>query len=101
MLPENFKNTIKSVTDKIEQLNQVSSMRSLVLPKKYGPFCMKILHDFIDHHKLCKDLPKPEPGLLIHLSMSRIFDVMLHSMGEEKRNNILKEVEDYNKNNNN
>ncbi len=71
--------------------------RSLQLPSiKYGPFCMKILQEFITHHNLSKDLPLPTSGLSTHVALSRIFDVILYSMGEEKREEIMKELDQYN-----
>lgn len=57
---------------------------------------MKILSEFIDFHKLPKDLPMPCPGLSTHVALSRIFDVILHSMGEEKRQEILSNLDEYN-----
>jgi len=69
--------------------------RKLTLPKKYGPMCLKILHEFITHHKLSKNLPLPESSSSTEEALSRIFDVMLHSMGEEKRNEVLDDVSNY------
>src|SRR5665213_1835713 len=87
---------IKNESDKISSMNAVQKSRLLHLPKKaYGPFCLKILCDFIEHHNLAKDLLMPEPNLVIEESLSRIFDVMLHSMGEEKRLDSLKELDKY------
>lgn len=53
------------------------------------------MHDFINHHNLDKSLPLPEGNLKIHLALSRILDVMVHSMGEEIRNAVLKELDEY------
>lgn len=71
--------------------------RKLTLPKKYGPMCLKILREFIAYHNLSKDLPLPESGLSTEEALSRIFDVMLYSMGEEKRNEFLQDVNEYSK----
>ena len=71
--------------------------KSLKLPKhNYGPFCLKILSEFIAHHNIQKGLPIPCPGLSLEDSLSRIFDIMLHSMGEQKRLEILEDLEKYN-----
>lgn len=69
---------------------------ALVLPEKhYGPICGKILKEFISYHNLPNDLPVPEMGLFLHVSLARIFNIMIMSMGEEKRNEVLKEAEEY------
>ena len=88
---------VKNISEKISTLNPLPTERSLNLPSgNYGPFCMKILSEFIDFHKLPKDLPMPCPGLSTHVALSRIFDVILHSMGEEKRQEILSNLDEYN-----
>lgn len=87
---------IKNESEKISGLNSIQKNRVLHLPKKsYGPFCLKIMSDFIEHHNLSKDLLMPMPGLVLEESLSRIFDVMLHSMGEDKRLQALKELDEY------
>ena len=87
---------VKNVSEKISHLNPLPAL-DLKLPSgNYGPYCLKILHDFIEHHKLQSDLPLPIPGLPTHEALSRIFDIMLHSMGEEKRAECLKNLDDYN-----
>ena len=68
----------------------------LRLPKaNYGPFCLKILEDFIGYHELDKKLPRPVPGLETHETLSRIFDIMLYSMGKRQRIKILDELDKY------
>lgn len=68
----------------------------LVLPKvAYGSICNKILHDFIEYHKLPKNLPKPEGNHTMAYSLSCIFDIMLHSMGKKNRHKLLKEAEEF------
>lgn len=70
--------------------------KTLDLPKKlYEPFFLKVMHDFIEYHKITKDLPFPTTGLIMHKSMSYILDIMVHSMGDQKREEILKELEEY------
>lgn len=69
--------------------------KTLRLPRiSYGPICLKILDDFIKHHNL-PDLPKPQPNNTVDDALSKIFDIILHSLGDEKRDAILKEVEEY------
>src|SRR5271154_4995315 len=88
---------VKNVSEKISSLNPLLNVRCLKLPRSnYGPYCLKILHDFIEHHKLKEDLPLPIPGLSNHEALSRIFDIMLHSLGEEKRTEYLKNLDEYN-----
>ena len=95
MIPK-IDDQIANISDKISNLDCVSGLKSLCLPKKnYGPFCLKILDDFIDHHKLSKNLPLPFPGLSVEESLSRIFDVILHSMGNDYREKMLKELDEY------
>lgn len=65
----------------------------LKLPEKgYGPICLKILNDFIEHYNLDPKLERPITGLQTHEALSRIFDIILHSMGDEKRQNVLREL---------
>jgi len=69
--------------------------RALKLPSvNYGPFCLKILNEFIAHNKL-PDLPLPNPGDKTTDALSKIFDVILSSMGEEKRDEIMKNLDEY------
>jgi hypothetical protein len=77
-------------------IEKLESEKTLKLPfKEFGPFCLKILQEFIEHHKLPKDLQLPEKAEKLHIGMSKIFDVMLHSMGPEKRNEILIDLDKY------
>jgi hypothetical protein len=87
---------IKDISDKITSMDKkIPSAKMFILPKdQYQPFCMKILHAFIEHHNL-PYLPLPEGSLLMHLCMSRIFDCMLYSMGMEKRDEFIKDLEEY------
>lgn len=88
---------IKPTSDKVYNLAQGNtSKKTLRLPElNYGPICMKILKEFINHHKLPNDLPIPEKGLFLEESLARIFNVMLYSMGEQKREELLKDSEEY------
>ena len=70
--------------------------RPLLLPSiNYGPICLKILKEFVEHHDLPKDLPVPEMYIPMHKSLSRIFDIIIHSMGDEKRQKILDDLDKY------
>lgn len=70
--------------------------RKLVLPKShYGPFCNKVLKDFIEKHKLDDTLPLPGEGDNAVSALSKIFDLIVHSLGERKRQEILKELDEY------
>jgi hypothetical protein len=87
---------IKNESDKISALNAIQKNRLLSLPShNYGPFCLKILSDFVEYHNLPKGMLMPVPGLTNVEALSRIFDLILHSMGEEKRLEILKLLDEY------
>lgn len=84
---------------KIQNMSGAKIAR-LVLPKKnYGPLCLMILQKFAKHHKI----PITETSLPSganqspHDVFTKIFDVMLHSMGSDKRLEIIAEVNKYNK----
>ena len=68
----------------------------LKLPRiSYGPICLKILNDFIEYHKLAPYVQFPQPKEKTHEFLAKIFDLMLHSMGEEKREQAIKEADTY------
>ena len=88
---------MKEISEKISILNQLPTARILKLPSgNYGPFCMKIIQEFIVHHNLPTNLPVPVAGVHNHVALSRIFDIMLHSMGQEKREAVLRDLDEYN-----
>lgn len=88
--------TVEEVSQKIEKLNNLPSMKLFTLPERgYGPFCLKILFDFVEFHNLPKGMLMPVPGLTNVQALSRIFDIILHSMGEEKRLQAISELEEY------
>ena len=95
---KNTEKVVLNVSKKVQNVPQIpSSTIFLKLPSKdYGPFCNKILTDFIEHHNLSKDLPMPCGGLTTSEALSRIFDIILHSLGEEKRNEALEKLKEYN-----
>lgn len=90
-------NPVEMSSQKVANLNSFPSSKSgLKLPSHdYGPFCMRILHEFMEHHKI-PEMPLPHSGISTHEALSRIFDIMLCSMGEEKRSEILKNLNEYN-----
>jgi len=47
--------------------------------------------EFADHHKIKDKIELPETGLKMELSLARIFDMMLMTMGEDKREALLDE----------
>ena len=69
---------------------------SLNLPRhKYEPFFLKIIKDFIEFHKISEDIPFPEGNLSPHMIFSYISELMAYSMGYEKREELIKELEEY------
>lgn len=88
---------LKPSSDKLYNLKlKMNERRALKLPKaKYGPLCLRLMQEFIKHHNLPEDLPVPCPGLTNHESLARIFDILLHSLGKEKRDELLKECDIY------
>ncbi len=69
---------------------------SFMLPKScYGPICLKILDEFIEHHHLPKDVARPNTADLVHCALSKIFNIMALSMGPEKRQEVLKDLQEY------
>lgn len=67
-----------------------------MLPKhRYEPFFMKVLNDFCSHHNISSGSLAPSGNMLPHKLFSYILDIMTLSMGEEKRKDLLRELEDY------
>jgi hypothetical protein len=88
-----------SISERVKNIPEraFSTTKSLKLPSgNYGPFCLKILNDFMEFHELA-DLPLPEPGLSNHEALSRIFDIMAYSMGQKRREALMVELEEYKK----
>jgi antitoxin component of RelBE/YafQ-DinJ toxin-antitoxin module len=70
--------------------------KTLILPRlNYGPICLKILTEFAKHNNLPITLLMPEAKQATHQALARIFDILLLSMGEEKRNELLNDAEEY------
>lgn len=86
----------KTTSDKIQGLINPPCTKTLKLPiHSYGPFCMRILKEFMEFHNIPKDIDLPESHSSMVTVLSCIFDIMLHSMGDDKRNEVLKDLEDY------
>jgi len=71
-------------------------MTKLKLPQMdYGPFCLRILKEFVDYYDLPKNLEFPQSGISTHEALSRIFDIILHSLPKEKQKEILEALDKY------
>lgn len=67
-----------------------------MLPKqRYEPFFMKVMCDFRNHHNIPDNTPPPSGNMSPHKLLSYILDVMTKSMGQEKRNALLVELNDF------
>jgi hypothetical protein len=65
---------------------------SLKLPRMaYGTICLKILKEFMEYHKI-GDMPCPEGKEPVHEAMEKIFNIMLGSIEETKREAIIKDA---------
>lgn len=76
--------------------NKTEEIKLLLPERGYGPICNRLLKEFISHHKLPR-CSIPEGKCSVHEGISRIVDIMLHSMGKEKRLKLIKETEEYKK----
>lgn len=56
-----------------------------------------MLNDFIIHNNLPKDLPFPKGNMTLDCALSLILDIIVRSMGDKKRDEILMDLEDYKK----
>lgn len=75
----------------------MTSKKELRLPQySYGPITLKILQEFIEHHKLSSDLKRPDNADTIESAISKILNIMISSMGNEKKDQIIQEVLEYN-----
>lgn len=67
-------------------------MSKLVLPKiAYGPMCMRILKEFVAHHEIAGEIDYPDNKDKMEDALSKIFDIILLSMGEKKREDLIVE----------
>ena len=68
----------------------------LMLPRqRFEPFFMKAIRDFKVHHNISEDIPPPQKSMTPDKLLSYILDLMSYSMGEEKRNALLVELNEY------
>lgn len=68
----------------------------LKLPRvAYGTICLKILGEFIEHHKLEGTITLPKDKMAPHEVLEMILDIMLHSMGPDKREKSIKDATAY------
>lgn len=75
---------------------EISKKKPLALPERYyGAFCNRILLAFIDFHKLDPNLSIPNHQDSPHTALSKVFDIILHSLGDKNRERILKELDEY------
>ena len=90
-------NYVESGSQKVQALiTNASTTDQLMLPKqRYEPFFMKVLSDFKKFHNIPDNIPPPQGNMMIHKLLSYILDVMAFSMGQEKRNALLVELNDY------
>ena len=102
MIPPIGKNpfSVEDTSNKIMSLNkplQTLPNRIMLPNEKYQPFFLKVLSDFMKFHNVPLHLPVPQGSMKLHVALSCILDIMVHSMGEENRNLILTELEEYRK----
>lgn len=72
-------------------------MKDIRLPREhYQSFILKFMKDFVDHHNLHPHVVRIEGNMHLSQALSQIIDVMARSMGEERRKEILKELDEYN-----
>lgn len=90
-------NELNMVSQKVQSLMTTTNpSEQLNLPKqRYEPFFLKVMNDFKNHHKLPDNIPPPQGNMMPHKLLSYILDLMTHSMGELKRNEILSELSEY------
>jgi hypothetical protein len=75
---------------------KIELKKEFLLPRtNYGPFCLKILSDFIRHNSIDSSIVLPKIGDPPHVLLSRIFDIMLHSLGNEVRDEFVKTLDEY------
>jgi hypothetical protein len=56
---------------------------------------MKVMNDFQKFHNIPDDVPPPQGNMMPHKLLSYIVDLMAYSMGEEKRNDLMRELNEY------
>ena len=74
---------------------ETEKIKDLILPRShFTPFILKFTEDFINHHGLLPHVINWDVDG-IHLIFSNFLDLMARSMGDEKRKEILKELDEY------
>ena len=92
------KDAVDEISQKVQNLisNVDSKNLEMSLPKhRYEPFFLKIMNDFKSFHKIPDVIKPPQGNTLPHKLFSYILDLMCYSMGQEKRESILKELDQY------
>lgn len=56
---------------------------------------MKVMSDFCMHHNIHQSIPAPQGNMLPHNLFSYIVNLMAHSMGQDKVNELKKELDEY------
>jgi hypothetical protein len=78
--------------------NTSSINAEIALPKhRFEPFFLKVMNDFRSFHKIPDVIKPPQGNGLPHKLFSYILELMSYSMGQEKRDEIFKELEEYKK----
>jgi len=93
-----FSKNLETTSSKVQKASGTSQdkLPEMKLPKSlFQPFFLKVMSDFIEHNKLPSDLPLPQGNMSLPVAMSCILDVISYSMGKEKRDLILQELEEY------
>ena len=84
------------MSEKISNLNTLPKARSLQLPSgNYGPYCLKILQDFIQHHQLQQISLVQWLGFLLMKPYRGYLILCFTQWGREKREECLKRLDDY------
>lgn len=76
----------------------MTEQRFLTLPPfgNHITTCENILKEFRSFHKIPEDLPLPDRSADIGSALSKIFDMMIYTFGEERRTKIIEECKDFN-----
>src|SRR5579863_6558060 len=82
---------------KVENTLDSKIVTRLKLPKGcYGPISCKILSKFRDFHGISSDeFPLPVSADKTEVALSKILDMMLYTLGEKNRNELIRDCDDY------
>lgn len=92
------KPSVDTMSQRVQSLmtNTSSTQSDMMLPKnRFEPFFLKVLNQFAQHHKVPENVKPPQGSVMPHKLFSYILDLMAYSMGDETRNNLIKELEEY------